>query len=56
MICNQAIYENMSVSMKWGLISLESLDPNTEKIEGLYKANNCINDIAFGASLFFFVN
>ncbi len=28
--------------------------PNTEKIEGFYKADNFINVIAFGASLFVF--
>ncbi len=52
MICYQANYENMSISTKWGLIRLESLDPNTEKIEEFYKANNFINDIAFGTCLF----
>ncbi len=46
-------YWIMSIRMKWGLVSLESLDPNTEKIEGFYKDNNFIN-IAFGASLFVF--
>ncbi len=40
--------------MKLGLISLESLDPNTEKIEGFYKPDNFINDIVFGASVFVF--
>ncbi len=45
---NQGNYENMSISMKWGLVSL-NLDPNTEKIEEFYKADNFINDIAFGA-------
>ncbi len=40
--------------MKWSLVSLESLDPNSDKIEGIYKVNNFINDIAFGASLFIF--
>ncbi len=38
--------------MKWGLVSHEFLDPNSEKIEGFYKVDNFINDIAFGASLF----
>ncbi len=38
--------------MKWSLVSLESLDPNSEKIEGIYKSDNLFNDIAFGASLF----
>ncbi len=38
--------------MKWSWVSLESLDPNSEKMEGIYKADNFINDIAFGASLF----
>ncbi len=40
--------------MKWSLVSLEPLDPNSEKIEGFYKGDNVINDIAFGASLFVF--
>ncbi len=40
--------------MKWSLVSLESLDPNSEKVERFYKANNFINDIAFGTSLFVF--
>lgn len=44
----------MSISMKWSLVSHESLDPNSEKIEGFYKGDNFINDIAFGASLFVF--
>ncbi len=34
------------------LVSLESFEKNTEKSEGFYKADNFINDIAFGASLF----
>ncbi len=37
MICNQVNNVNMSISMKGGLISLEYLDTNTEKIEGFYK-------------------
>ncbi len=40
--------------MKWSLASLESLDPNSEKMEGTYKTDNFIKDIAFGASLFVF--
>ncbi len=44
----------MSISIKWSLVRRESLDPNTEKIEGFYKDANFINDIAFGASLFVF--
>ncbi len=40
--------------MKWGLVSLESLDPNSEKIEGFHKADNFFNDIAFWASVFVF--
>ncbi len=40
--------------MKWSLVSLESLDPNSEKMEGIYKADNFINDIAFGVSLLIF--
>ncbi len=38
--------------MKFGWY--ESLDPNSVKIEGFYKGDNFINDIAFGASLFVF--
>ncbi len=53
MICNQANYGNIGISMKWSFVSLELLDPNSEKMEGIYKADNFINDIAFGASLFF---
>ncbi len=41
----------MSISMKWSLVSL---NPNSEKMEGFYKAKNFINDIAFGTSLFVF--
>ncbi len=44
----------MSISMKWSLVSLEPLDPNSEKVEGFYKAKTFINDIAFGTSLFVF--
>ncbi len=40
--------------MKWSLISLESLDQNSENMEGIYKSDNFINDIAFRASLFVF--
>ncbi len=36
------------------MVSLESLDLNSEKVEGFYKAKNVINDIAFGTSLFVF--
>ncbi len=35
----------MSISVKWSLVSCESLDPNSEKIEGFYKDENFINDI-----------
>ncbi len=44
--------------MKWSLVSFESLDPHSEKIEGIYKADNFIKYIAFGASLFvlFYLN
>ncbi len=38
--------------MEWSFISLDFLDPNSEKMEGIYKADNFINDIAFGASWF----
>ncbi len=38
--------------MKWSLVSRESLDPYSEKIEGFYKVDNFINDIVFGASIF----
>ncbi len=40
--------------MKSSLVSLESLDHNSEKMELIYKADNFINDIASGASLFIF--
>ncbi len=40
--------------MKCSLVIRESLDPNSEKIEGFYKGDNFINDITFGASLFIF--
>ncbi len=40
--------------MKWSLVRLEFLDPHSEKMEGFYKTENCINDIAFGTSLFVF--
>ncbi len=40
--------------MKWSLVSFESLDTNSEKMKGIYKADNIINDIAFGASPFDF--
>ncbi len=38
--------------MKRSLVSRESLDSNSEKIEGFHKGDNFINDIAFGATLF----
>ncbi len=44
----------MSISKKWSLVSLEPLDPNSEKVEGFYKTTYFINDIAFGTSLFVF--
>ncbi len=44
----------MSVSMKWSLVSHKSLHPNSVKIEGFYKGDNFINDIAFEASSFVF--
>ncbi len=40
--------------MSISLVSYESLDPNSEKIEEFYKGDNVINDIAFGYSLFVF--
>ncbi len=40
--------------MTWTLVSLEFLDPNYKKMAGIYKTDNFINDIAFGASLFVF--
>ncbi len=42
------------ISITWGLVSIKSLHPNSKKIEEFYKADNCINDIAFGAYLFVF--
>ncbi len=44
----------MSISMKWSLVSCESLETNSEKIVGFYKGDIFINDIAFGAFLFVF--
>ncbi len=41
----------MSISMKWILVSFESLDKHSE---GFYKGDNFINDIVFGASLIVF--
>ncbi len=32
----------MSISKKWSLVSLEPLDPNSEKVEGFYKAKKKI--------------
>ncbi len=49
MICNKANKKNTSISMK---LCLFSLDPNSEKMDGFYKAENCMNDIAFGVYLF----
>ncbi len=40
--------------MKLGLVSLDSLDPNSERMEGIYTADDYINYIAFGVSLFVF--
>ncbi len=40
--------------MKSSLVSHESLDSNSEKIEGFYKGGNFINNIVFGVSLFVF--
>ncbi len=40
--------------MKWSLVNLEYLDPHSEKMEGIYKADNFINHITFGASIFVF--
>ncbi len=34
------------------LVSLGPLDPNSAKVEGFYKTENFINDIAFGTPLF----
>ncbi len=44
----------MGISLKWSLLSYESLHPNSEKMEGFYKGDNFINDIVFGASSFVF--
>ncbi len=41
--------------MKLSLVNHESLDPNSEKIEGFYKGDTFINDTAFRASLFCFL-
>ncbi len=34
------------------LVKFEHLDPNSEKVEGFYKAKNFIKNIAFDTSLF----
>ncbi len=39
--------------MKLSLDSFEPLDPNTEKMKGIYKTDNFINGIAFRVSLCF---
>ncbi len=44
----------MTISMTQGLFGLEFLHPNSENIEGFYKADNFSNAIAFGVSLFVF--
>ncbi len=49
-LTNARELKNMSISKKGSLVSLESLDPKSEKVEGLSKAKNFINDIAFGTS------
>ncbi len=46
--------QEQCVSKKWSLVSLEPLDPNSAKVDGFYKANNFVSDIAFGTSLFVF--
>ncbi len=33
--------------MKWSVVSLDSFDPNSKKMDGIYKADNFINDIAY---------
>ncbi len=43
------------MSRKWSLVSHESPNPNSEKIDGFYKDDNFINDIAFGAFLIYFL-
>ncbi len=40
----------MIINKKGSSVSLEPLNPNSEKVEGFYKAKNFINDIAFGTS------
>ncbi len=42
------------INMKWSLVRLDPLDPHSEKMEGIYKTDNIINDITFGTSLFVF--
>ncbi len=46
----------MSISTKQGLFSVESLHPDSENIEGFYKAHHFTycNAIAFGVSEFVF--
>ncbi len=41
--------------MKWGLVSYESFEPNTEKIEGFYKADNLLMILPFGLPYLFSV-
>ncbi len=45
----------MSISKKLSMVSFETLDSNSENVEGFYKTKNCINDIAFGTSYLFSV-
>ncbi len=40
--------------MKWSLVRHVSIDANSEKIGGIFKTDNFINDIAFGTSVFVF--
>ncbi len=44
----------MIICMKWSLVGLESPDTNSEKMEGIYKTDNFINDIEFGTFSFVF--
>ncbi len=44
----------VSVRNEVWLVLIEPLDPNSEKVEGFYKAMNFSIDIAYGTSLFVF--
>ncbi len=53
-VCGYLIILLTQLAQKINLVSLESLDPISEKMEGIYKTDNFIKYIAFRASLFVF--